>query len=644
MVNKPTYEELEKRVNQLEQEAILCANSEYLLRQALDTNPNITFVIDENEKIILGNQALADFYGITSDELNGMTQKELHHRQKMAPDELEKWLSDNRKALEAGEPIYILEYGHNKAGERAWYRTRKLPLTLRDDKRAVLVVSENVNEIKQNEEILRKKEAALSMAQKIAHIGNWKWNVQTGKVDWSDEVFRIFGLEHQTISFELAKSLIHPKDLEYWEKSVNEALYHNKPFCIDHRAVRSDGSICWIHNEAEIVRDEKGNPLRVFGTAQDITERKRAEEAFRESEEKHRILFETMLHGVIYHDSKGKIIDANPAAEEILGLDVDEIASRTIIDHRWQTIHEDGSYFQKKTRPSWVALQTGRPVNNMVMGVFNSKEDQYRWIIVNAIPQYRPGEDKPFQIHTTFTDITERKQAEEALKISRENLLEEHNKRKILSKRLIDLLEKDRHDIAMELHDNIGQILTSLKINLEVIDDKLKPIDTELGSLTKDAIKRANQAINDLHNIAQGLMPGILDALGLVSSLRALLNEFREHTDIKIKFFNRNVPKRFDQEKELAIYRIVQEALNNIIKHAEAKNVYVSLLKKGNVLSLGVEDDGVGFDQDKKMKISKGKGPLGLVIMRERAMQLDGELTVESSLGKGTHLLAEIPI
>ncbi|MGA9175594.1 MAG: GAF domain-containing protein, partial [Desulfobacterales bacterium] len=237
-------------------------------------------------------------------------------------------------------------------------------------------------------------------------------------------------------------------------------------------------------------------------------------------------------------------------------------------------------------------------------------------------------------INGVIQDITERKQAEEALKTSRENLLEESNQRKILSKRLIDLLEKDRHEIAMELHDNIGQILASLKIYLEIVDDKLKPIDTELGSLTKAAIKRANQAINDLNYIAQGLMPSILDALGLVSSLRALLNEFREHTNIKIDFFNRNIGKRFDKEKELAIYRIVQEALNNIIKHAKAKTVYVSLLKKGNVLSLSVEDDGVGFDQHKAMKISKGKGSLGLVIMQERALQLDGELTIESLLGK----------
>ena len=367
----------------------------------------------------------------------------------------------------------------------------------------------------------------------------------------------------------------------------------------------------------------------------DITERKQAEEALRESEDKFKHVFDHSIIGKSITFPSGEM-QTNKAFYEMLGYSKEEF-----LDFKWQQItHPDDVELSQRVVDS---LLSGEKDSDRFIKRYFHKNGSVVWANVSTVLR-RDKEENPLYLMATISNITERKQTEEALKISRENLLEESNQRKILSKRLIDLLEKDRHDIAMELHDNIGQILTSLKINLEVIDDKLKPIDTELGSLTKDAIKRANQAINDLHNIAQGLMPSILDALGLVSSLRALLNEFREHTDIKIKFFNRNVPKRFDQEKELAIYRIVQEALNNIIKHAKAKNVHVSLLKKGSVLFLSVEDDGVGFDQDKKMKISKGKGPLGLVIMRERAMQLDGELTVESSLGKGTHLLAEIPI
>ena len=241
-------------------------------------------------------------------------------------------------------------------------------------------------------------------------------------------------------------------------------------------------------------------------------------------------------------------------------------------------------------------------------------------------------------------NITERKQVEEELRRSNEELLKEHNQRMMLSKSLIDLLEKDRRQIAMELHDHIGQTLTSLKMNLEMIHGKLKPGHTELGAQITVAQERAIQAIKDVKNISHGLRPAMIEALGVVSSLRGLLNEIQQQTDIEIRFFSRGIPKRFEEEKELAIYRIAQEALGNIIRHAQAKNVFVNLVKKDEKLSLSVEDDGVGFDQDKVMKISKKKGPLGLLIMRERAVQLDGEFTIESQPGKGTHLLVEIPL
>ncbi len=196
----------------------------------------------------------------------------------------------------------------------------------------------------------------------------------------------------------------------------------------------------------------------------------------------------------------------------------------------------------------------------------------------------------------------------------------------------------------MELHDGIGQILTSLKLNLEMIDYRFEHLDTELGAIVKTAEKRTIQAIRDVKVISHGLMLGILTSLGLVPSLRELLTEVKQSTEIKIKFFERNVPKRYDQAMELAIYRIVQEALTNIVKHAKAKNVFVNLIKKSNSISLSVEDDGIGFDQKAVMKSSMGKGPLGLIIMRERVIQLGGEFAIETQAGKGTHLSAEIPL
>jgi signal transduction histidine kinase len=241
-------------------------------------------------------------------------------------------------------------------------------------------------------------------------------------------------------------------------------------------------------------------------------------------------------------------------------------------------------------------------------------------------------------------DVTEMIKTEKALKQTNEALSRAHKQRKILSKRLIDLLEKDRRQIAMELHDNIGQTLTSIKMDIEMIHGKLKPEQRELGARITEVQEKAIQAIKDVKNISRGLRPGILDALGLVPCLRELFNEIQRQTDIEIRFFSRGVPERFAPEKEVAIYRIAQEALTNIIRNAKAKSVFVNLVKKGENLSLSVEDDGVGFDQDKVMTFSKNRGPLGILIMRERAEQVDGEFTLESQPGKGTHVLVEIPL
>jgi len=153
---------------------------------------------------------------------------------------------------------------------------------------------------------------------------------------------------------------------------------------------------------------------------EEIVERKQAEEALGESEEKHRTLFETMIQGAVYQDAEGNIFSANRSAEKLLGLSLDQMQGRTSIDPRWKSIHEDGSDFPGEKHPSMVALNTGRRIENVIMGVFNPEEECHRWININAVPQFREGETKPYQVYTTFHDITERKQAEESLRESEE--------------------------------------------------------------------------------------------------------------------------------------------------------------------------------------------------------------------------------
>jgi len=144
--------------------------------------------------------------------------------------------------------------------------------------------------------------------------------------------------------------------------------------------------------------------------------------AMQDSDDKYRLLFETMELGVVYQDAKGKIISANPAAERILGLSLDQMLGRVSLDPRWKAIHEDGSEFPGETHPSMVALKTGSPVKNIILGVFHPVEEATHWININAIPLYKPGEPIPYQVYTTFEDITKRKEAEEAKKANEDRL------------------------------------------------------------------------------------------------------------------------------------------------------------------------------------------------------------------------------
>ncbi len=155
---------------------------------------------------------------------------------------------------------------------------------------------------------------------------------------------------------------------------------------------------------------------------EDITEWKEAEETLRRQEEQYRSLFFTMAQGVIYQDAEGRVLSGNPAAEQILGLSLDQMMGRTSIDPRWDCIHEDGTPFPGETHPAMVALRTGKPVQGMVMGLYHPEEARHRWAVVNATPEFRPGEEQPWRVFTTFTDITELKAAQDAQQLTAQRL------------------------------------------------------------------------------------------------------------------------------------------------------------------------------------------------------------------------------
>ncbi|MBL8056729.1 MAG: PAS domain S-box protein, partial [Anaerolineales bacterium] len=216
------------------------------------------------------------------------------------------------------------------------------------------------------------------------------------------------------------QALVHPADRVVDTRDQNVIL-NNQPVRSQVRVLTKSGAERWVQIYAHPVwSDSEQRVVGIHGAVQDITERRRAQEALRESEARYRSLFETMADGVVYQDAAGRIVHANPAAEHLLGLSLAQMRGRTSTDPSWQALHEDGTPFSGEAHPAMVALRTGRPVSNVVMGVIHPGEARHRWIVVNAIPQFQPGAAAAFQVFTTFTDITKRKEIEAALRESEE--------------------------------------------------------------------------------------------------------------------------------------------------------------------------------------------------------------------------------
>jgi PAS domain S-box-containing protein len=183
---------------------------------------------------------------------------------------------------------------------------------------------------------------------------------------------------------------------------------------------RADGAVHWVHWEIHPWYDDAGAIGGIVLFSEDVTDHVRMREAQRESDERYRLMFETMVQGVVFHDASGQITYTNPAALRILGLTLEQLRGRTALDPRWRAMHADGTDFPGETHPAAVALRTGEPVRDVIMGVYNPADDAHRWININAIPRLRPGDQRPFEVFATFEDITERQRVADQLRRSEE--------------------------------------------------------------------------------------------------------------------------------------------------------------------------------------------------------------------------------
>jgi signal transduction histidine kinase len=225
-----------------------------------------------------------------------------------------------------------------------------------------------------------------------------------------------------------------------------------------------------------------------------------------------------------------------------------------------------------------------------------------------------------------------------------EQISESNIRLQALSERLVKIQEEERRMLARELHDEIGQMLTSLSLNCDIILKSLREDETDLPKITSqfDRSKQlVNQLVIQIRKLSLELRPGILDDLGLLPALLDHFERFTSQTNIKVQFKHHGLEGRYSTDVETTAFRIVQEALTNTARHAKVDNVSVHLWVDRGLLKLKVEDQGIGFDLE---AVEKTSASVGISSMRERAILCGGELEIETMPGRGTCLTAELPL
>jgi PAS domain S-box-containing protein len=381
---------------------------------------------------------------------------------------------------------------------------------------------------------------------------------------------------------------------------------------IEERLRRRDGSELWVRLAATPVFKDNGEFDGALAMVSDITERKRAEETLRESEEKFRSVFRDAGVGMVIVSPEGRFLAANKTFCDCLGYTEPELLKRTIES---VTLAEDWPAFSQKLQQ---ALTEGhgfqwyqkRCLHKSGRVVFTE----------NSTSLIRTNDGVPKYFVAEVLDVTSRKEAEDALSA--------------MTRKLIEAQEQERARIGRELHDDINQRLAMLSVELE----QLQLAPSEAPRRVQELRKRVTEISNDVQALSHDLHSSKLQYLGVVAGIRGWCKEFSQRERIEVDFRG-DVSSVLPPEAGVCLFRVLQEALHNAAKHSGVKRMEVRLLEDSSEIHLIVRDFGRGFEIDAAMQ---GSG-LGLTSMRERVRLVNGTIAIESELMGGTTVHARVP-
>jgi PAS domain S-box-containing protein len=459
-----------------------------------NNSPALMSLKDREGRYRFANARFLERYALREEQVIGRTDAEIFPRRQALA-----LAAHDAEVLARGQPVQFEEHSREHGAEH-FAMVSKFPVLDGGKVTAVGMVAADVTDRRLTEQALREQRALVAEAQRVAGLGSWEWDPESGRVLWSDELFRIYGLAPESFqpSFEGYLERVHPEDRQNCGAMMARALMDGRGFTMQERILRPDGEVRYLRSHGEVVRNERGKPIKILGACLDVTEQRHSETALR------------------------------LAAQDLHGL----------------------------------------------------------------------------------------------------------------TRRLVQAEEAERRRIAGELHDRVGQALSALNINLDIVlgqVDSPAPVRQRL----EDSVGLVERTLESIENVMADLRPPLLDEYGLAAALGWHAEEFSRRTGIlaSVEDAAPAETRKLRLEVALALFRIAQEALHNVAKHAGAKTVHIQTGVEQGEAVLAVRDDGQGFDASKARR-----GRWGMTTMRERAEAVGGQLKVESAPEQGTCVEARVPL
>jgi len=402
---------------------------------------------------------------------------------------------------------------------------------------------------------------------------------------------------------------IHPDDKERWSREAAEVFLTGKAIRSCYRVIACDGHVVWFQCEAKVVLHDDGRPWFIHGIAFDITELKRTEEALQEERNVASAILDSIGTLVVVLDPRMRIVRFNRVCEETTGYSFADVRSRFIWD--LMSLPDQAERFHNALQE----VQDGRVVQDFEIA-WENRAGAHR-LISWSLTALRGAKGDLQYFIAAGTDVTVRKRLETAV---------------------MEVSGREQRRIGQDLHDGLGQLLTGVAFMSKVQEQRLAEKGAPEATEASKIVRLVNEAIHKARELSRGLMPGLAEPNGLMSSLEQLTHEIREVFGVSCRFYSDEPLLIHDAAVSSHLYHIAQEAVSNAIKHGQAKQIEIDLRNRGTSGILIVRDNGSGI-----VPAPRERSGMGLDIMRHRATMVGGSLAIESDW-RGTTVTCRFPL